>query len=157
MELRFRPKQVSRVWRGGFSPVTNSDMDYFCTNVIRPESAPTTGRNVHFWSKPAPVASCAVHYGLKTTLSTSSSLLWHRHEWRVDLQRRRNTLPSLFLGRQAYSPTAGKTHKNHEALQMFVNSWRRGDLTNQWFRLDTLLSLYTVQRDIVGGKPEMSS
>ncbi len=31
-------------------------------NVIRPQTDPTAKRTAHFWTKPAAVVSCAVHY-----------------------------------------------------------------------------------------------
>ncbi|KAJ8348960.1 hypothetical protein SKAU_G00275490 [Synaphobranchus kaupii] len=36
-------------------------------NVIRPPSDPTAESTAHFWTKRAPVASYAVHYGMRKT------------------------------------------------------------------------------------------
>ncbi len=68
---------------------------------------PKLQKNCKFWGKKtAPVASCAVHYGLRmNSKPTASSLSWYKHEWRFGLEQWQNTLPSCFLGRWPYSPT----------------------------------------------------
>ncbi len=66
----------------------------------------------------------------------ASTLLWYKYELRVDLEQRRNMLPSWFLGRQAYSPTAKrkiKYIKLTKTSKCFVNGWWRGDLTDMIF------------------------
>ncbi len=69
--VRIKPTGLRPVWAGGFCPVTNKLVWI-----------------VHFWTKPAPIARWAVHYGPRT--------IW------------RNSLPSWYLSRQPYSPTATK-------------------------------------------------
>ncbi len=45
-------------------------------NAIRPQTDPTAKRTAHFWTKPAAVVSCAVHYGMRKCLLTVCSLAW---------------------------------------------------------------------------------
>ncbi len=45
-------------------------------NTIRPQTDPTAKRTAHFWTKPAAVVSCAVHYGMSKCLLTVCSLAW---------------------------------------------------------------------------------
>ncbi len=45
-------------------------------NAIRPQTDPTAKRTAHFWTKPAAVVSCAVHYGMRKCLLTVCSVAW---------------------------------------------------------------------------------
>ncbi len=52
-------------------------MRFVCgENAIRPQTDPTAKGTAHFWTKPAAVVSCAVHYGMRKCLLTVCSLAW---------------------------------------------------------------------------------
>ncbi len=43
-------------------------------NAIRTQTDPTAKRTAHFWTKPAAVVSCGVHYGMRKCLLTVCSV-----------------------------------------------------------------------------------
>ncbi len=45
-------------------------------NAIQPQTDPTAKRTAHFWTKPAAVVSCAVHYRMRKCLLTVCSFAW---------------------------------------------------------------------------------
>ncbi len=45
-------------------------------NAIRTQTDPTAKRTGHFWTKPAAVVSCVMHYGMRKCLLTVCSLAW---------------------------------------------------------------------------------
>ncbi len=52
-------------------------MRFVCgENAVRPQTDPTAKGTAHFWTKPAAVVSCAVHYGMRKCLLTVCSLAW---------------------------------------------------------------------------------
>ncbi len=63
-------------WRGGLGTLSNEPWSGLFV-VRNPNSnRPNCKKNFHFWTKPAAVVSCAVHYGMRKCLLTVCSVTW---------------------------------------------------------------------------------
>ncbi len=65
-------------WRGGLGTLSNEP--WSGSFVVRTQSdlkQTKLQKGLHFWTKPAALVSCTMHYGLRKCLLTVCSLAWH--------------------------------------------------------------------------------